>query len=52
MSWATWRITTNAEAHMTSVTAPAATGSQGAGPVLAAGEVSGSVEWVVVTGQA
>jgi hypothetical protein len=36
---------------MTSVTAPAATGSLGAGALVAAGEVSGSVERVVVTGQ-
>ena len=28
MSWATWRMTTNAEAHMTSVIAPAAAGNQ------------------------
>ncbi len=47
MSPATWRITTNAEAHMTSVTAPAATGSQAGGAVVV-GEV---VSAVVVTGQ-
>ena len=47
-SCATWRITTNAEAHMTSVTAPAATGSQVGGAVVAAG-AGRSV--LVVTGQ-
>jgi hypothetical protein len=40
-------MTTKAEAHITSVTAPAARGSQGAGAVVAA-----AVGWVVVvTGQ-